>query len=137
MSDEFLDQAGRSQLHYAALEGDEIEARQLIREGFDINLKDDNGFTPLHFAAQERKTAIALILLDAGAQIDPLDKNGNTPLINAVFRYINQNDGEIIVFLRKRGANPYLKNDYGQSPIELARMIANRDVSKFFIDLPD
>jgi hypothetical protein len=42
----------------------------------------------------------------------------------------------LIELLRQRGADPLRANDSGQTPLGLARMIANYDVGRFFADLP-
>jgi hypothetical protein len=129
----YLDRAGRSALHDAVV-WNPHEVPYLIRSGADVNLKDANGYTPLHFAAQEQSVEITRLLLDAGAKVDERDHHGNTPLSNAVFHY--RGDGSLIELLRERGADPFAKNNYGSSPVELARSIANYDVAKFFDDLP-
>jgi uncharacterized protein len=92
-------------------------------------------FRPLHFAAQSNAVDVAGILLDAGAPVDPMDSNGNTPLLKAVFN--SRGDGNLIKLLRARGADPYAKNKHGNSPLKLARTIANYDVRQFFTDLPE
>ncbi|HET6177642.1 MAG TPA: ankyrin repeat domain-containing protein [Candidatus Sulfotelmatobacter sp.] len=130
-----VDRAGRSLLHYAAHEQDLDRAQQLIGEGSDVNLADRDGWTPLHFAAQSHNREIAALLLDSGALIDPRDAHGNTPLSTAVFN--SRGRGELIEILRSRGANPFSKNDSGVSPVELARLIANYDVARFFEDLKE
>jgi len=87
----------------------------------------------LHAAAEHQLLDIAELLLDAGAEVDALDDNGNTPLSNSVFSF--RGNGEMITLLRRWGADPYKKNNYGVSPVELARQIANYNVSQFFSDL--
>ena len=129
------DKLGRTALHYACVDLAANEVQRLIAGGANPNARDDNGWSPLHFAAQANSAAIAKLLLVAGAQIDAADSNGNTPLSNAVFSY--RGDGDVIQLLRSSGADPNLSNNYGVSPISLARSIANYDVAKFFSDLPD
>lgn len=129
-----LDRLGRSELHYASNDGDFNKVKSLIENGEDVNLKDKEGWTPLHFAAQSQNAFIALLLIEAGAEIDACNLHGNTPLFNAVFNYTT--DGSVIELLRKHKANPYKSNNYGQTPVGLARLIANYDVAKFFEDLP-
>ena len=58
---------------------------------------------------------------------------GNTPLFTAVFNY--RGDASVIELLRDRGADPLRKNESGQTPVGLARLIANYDVGRFFTDL--
>jgi ankyrin repeat protein len=107
---------------------------RLVRTGADIDLQDNNGSTALHFAAQEQRPEVVKLLLDAGADIEKRDKHGATPLMHAVFYY--RGDGDTLVVLRARGANPLAENNYGISPVRLARQIANYDVAKYFDDVP-
>jgi ankyrin repeat protein len=122
-------------LHYAAADADLEQVRQLLASGADPGASDDNGWTPLHFAAQSRAKDIAKLLLDVGAPIDPRDAHGNTPLSTAVFN--SRGDGNLIKLLRERGADPHATNNYGVSPLKLARTIANYDIRQFFNDLPE
>ena len=128
-----MDTAGGSDLHYAAVENDAAGAELALAHGADPNAADEQGFTPLHFAAQEGATDVARVLLDGGAEVDPVNIFGNTPLFTAVFNY--RGDGSMIELLRKRGADPLRKNESGQTPLGLARLIANHDVARFFDDL--
>ena len=129
-----LDEFGRSELHYAARDGNKKRVAKLLRRGADVNLADKNGWTPLHFAAQAQSAEVAAVLLDAGAQIDPKDLHGNTPLSTAVFG--SQGRGDTIKLLRAKGADPFSQNKHGQTPVGLARLIANFDVKQYFEDIP-
>jgi len=129
-----LDKMGRSELHYASNEGNLGRVCVLISGGMDVNVKDRNGWTPLHFAAQSQSVKIACRLIEHGAEINARDNDGNTPLFRAVYCY--SNDGTMIELLRKHGADPYSENNFGNSPIGLARRFANKDVAKYFNDLP-
>jgi ankyrin repeat protein len=129
-----IDQYGRTELHYAARENDVPKARELIKGKVDLNARDDNGWTALHFAGQSNSVDVAELLLEAGAEVDPTDSSGNTPLSTAVFNY--RGSGDLIELLREESADPYRENHHGQSPLGLARLIANYDVAKYFEDLP-
>ncbi len=69
---------------------------------------------------------LALPLLELRAEVDAHDSNGNAPLSGTVFSY--RSDGSVIQILRGYGADPYYLNNSGQTPIGLARLIANYDV---------
>jgi ankyrin repeat protein len=130
-----IDRAGRSALHYAALENNVPEVRRLLEEGFDSRAVDKSGWTPLHFAAQEYSIDAAALLLQHCASVDAQNCHGNTPLSNAVF--YSRGRGELIQLLRKNGADPHLSNKSGVSPLSLARTITNFDVGQYFDDIPE
>jgi ankyrin repeat protein len=130
-----LDQDGRSDLHYAARDGDLAAVQKLVSEGADVNLQDKHGWTPLHFAAQALSEDVAAYLLAHGAAVDTEDRHGNTPLFRATFAWLG--DGAIIRALRAAGADPKKRNKSGVSPVMLARTIANYDIARFYSDVSD
>jgi ankyrin repeat protein len=130
---ESLDEFGRSDLHYAARDGDLEKVRRLINAGSDVHRVDHGGWSPLHFAAQACSAETAEILIEAGARIDVRDSHGNTPLWRAVME--SRGDGSVIAVLRRAGADPFLENNSGVSPLTLARRIGNYDLKQFFSDL--
>ena len=67
--------------------------------------------------------------------MDAVNSNGNTPLFTAVFN--SRGRGELIKLLRHHGADPWHPNNTSQTPIGLARLIANYNVAQFFADLTD
>ncbi|MCW2787314.1 MAG: hypothetical protein JWP74_3831 [Marmoricola sp.] len=125
----------RSALHYAARDDDAAKVQALLADGESPDVQDEQGFTPLHLAAQEYSLSAATALLAAGAQVDVENAFGNTPLSVAVFG--SNGRGGIIQLLRARGADPKHENSSGQSPVGLARLIANYDVAQFFLDVPE
>jgi len=115
---------------------DDVEAvSALLAAGVGPDIADRGGDTALHFAAQEGAARAAARLLEAGAQVDPVNSYGNTPLFTAVGN--SRGNGELIGLLRGRGADPWRQNHYGQTPVGLARLIANYQVARFFDDLGD
>lgn len=129
-----VDAYGRTELHYAAINGDAVLSAEQLKAGADPNAQDDNGWTPLHFAAQESSISVVRLLIDAGANVDVRDSFGNSPLTRAVF--CSRGDGSIIQQLLASGADPNAANNSGVSPLKLARTISNFDVAQFFADLP-
>jgi ankyrin repeat protein len=130
-----LDREGRSDLHYAARDGDLRAVEKLVAAGADVNLQDKRGWSPLHFAAQACAPDVAAFLIAHGASVDPEDSFGNTPLSTATFN--SRGGGDVIRVLRTAGADPRKKNKTGVSPLALARSIANFNVAQFYDDLPD
>ena len=121
---------GRTALHHAAFINDATAVEALLRSGADPNHRDKRGYTPLHFAAQENATAAAQLLISHGADLSLRDSYGNPPLWTAVFNY--REDGTMIQMLLLHGADPLAPNNNGKTPRELAHLIANYDVRKYF-----
>lgn len=126
----FRDGEERTPLMNAVIENKTHMVKDLINAGADIDAQDSTGATALHFAAQNYFVDMVTVLLENKAQVDIGDTNGNTPLSDAVF-YSNGR-GEIISLLLQYGANRKLENNYGISPLELSKTIANYDMFKFF-----
>jgi uncharacterized protein len=129
-----VDEYGRTQVHYAANNGDSAQVQDLLRHGANSDAQDDNGWSPLHFAAQANSSAVTSALLEAGADVAVRDSYGNTPLSTAVFN--SRGDGSVIRLLRSAAAEPEMPNNNGVTPLQLARTIANYDLAQFFSDLP-
>ena|SRR6266404_5545904 len=130
-----LDYWGRSDLHYAARDGDLATVQKLVSRGADVNLQDKHGWAPLHFAAQALSEEVTTCLLAHGASVDLEDGYGNTPLFRATFA--SRGDGGVIRALRSAGADPGKKNKSGVSALSLARTIANNDIAQFYNDIKD
>ena len=69
-----------SDIHQAAEEGNTNMVRDLIRQGADVNAKNDDGETPLHCAAWEGHQETAQVLLANGADVRARANDGETPL---------------------------------------------------------
>ncbi len=77
-----FDDAGRTALHFAAMNGYPELAQILISKGADANITDEQGKTPLHYAAIKGFSPIIKILLQSGVKesVNLKDNCGRTPL---------------------------------------------------------
>ncbi len=125
-----VDRAGRTDLHYAAVEGRLDDVRHLIDEGADVAAADAALITPLHMACQQGNVDVAQALLTAGAAVDRRDSFGNTPLWRAVFAF--QGEPTLIRILLDAGANPDSKNLSDRSPRDLAQIMDRPGIGSVF-----
>jgi ankyrin repeat protein len=110
---------------------DQLQARQMeavrlaIASGAKLELRDNNGATSLIDAAgsggnaTQSPTEIAAVklLLEAGARVNAVDNNKCTALHMAAMRgYI-----ESVKLLLDHGADPSLKNAYGETAANMAQ----------------
>ena len=79
------------------------EVEEAIKEGANINAKDNYGATALMEAANEGNTAIVKLLLKHGADVNAEDNYGTTALWNAELNDHQQ----IAKLLRSHGAKEY------------------------------
>ena len=88
-----------TQLFEAALNGDLIELKHLLKQGACINAPDDSGFLPLHIAIRNDQFEVAKLLLENGSSsednnnddfMSPLQLGyvvGNEDMIQLLWRY--------------------------------------------------
>ena len=63
-----MDVNSRSPLHWAASHGNYDQAKQLVKAGADISLRDVEGKTPLHWAAAtDTNNSVKLVQLLVGS----------------------------------------------------------------------
>lgn len=127
---EAKDKYGRTLLFYAIIKSQTELVRLIVSKNANINIKDKVGWTPLHYAVDANELDICKILIKAGADVHAKDSYGNNIISRATFA--SKGEGDIIKLLLSHGSDPNLKNDYGVSALDLANLIANYDIKKFF-----
>lgn len=67
-------------LHKKKTDNEDI-VKMLIKNGIDVNLKDDQGWSSLNWAAFKANAKMVKILLDNGANPNIVDNDGVSPII--------------------------------------------------------
>ena len=98
-----------------------LVAKLLIEKGADVNLVDDAGVSPLHWVARSNCDDVmdmfALIISVDNLIVNIRDIEGYTPLMRAVeFENV-----DIVNALLGKQSDVYIKNNYGESAVKLAR----------------
>jgi uncharacterized protein len=84
------------------------------------------GNRPLHVACVRGLMEEIAALVSAGANVNAPGENGNTPLHEAV----GQASKAVAVYLLQHGADPSMKNDDGQSSIDIAHLMGRGELAK-------
>ena len=93
------------------------KVRQLIKEGHDVNAKNNGGKTPLHVAvgALDLNLEIISLLLKHGADVNAKDRDGNRPLHflgeTNNFKENTKTDIQVISLLLKHDADVNARNN--------------------------
>ncbi|XP_017772298.1 PREDICTED: tankyrase [Nicrophorus vespilloides] len=103
-------------LHLAAGYNNVEVAEFLLDHGADVNAQDKGGLIPLHNASSYGHLDIAALLIKFNTVVNATDKWGFTPLHEAAQKGRTQ----LCALLLAHGADPYLKNQEGQAPVDLA-----------------
>ncbi|XP_060527236.1 poly [ADP-ribose] polymerase tankyrase isoform X2 [Cylas formicarius] len=103
-------------LHLAAGYNNVEVAEFLLENGADVNAQDKGGLIPLHNASSYGHLDIAALLIKYNTVVNATDKWGFTPLHEAAQKGRTQ----LCALLLAHGADPFLKNQEGQAPVDLA-----------------
>ncbi len=119
-----VDEYGESLLHEAISSQNYHFIDDLLDRNINVNNQNKDGNTALHYLAEpydENDDTIHIItkLIEHNGDVNIRNKYGNTPLWTATFnskgKYLS-----IVEVMIKFGADPYIKNNNGKAPIDLA-----------------
>uniref|UniRef100_A0A3B3ZAA5 Poly [ADP-ribose] polymerase n=1 Tax=Periophthalmus magnuspinnatus TaxID=409849 RepID=A0A3B3ZAA5_9GOBI len=102
-------------LHLAGYNNLEV-AEYLLEHGADVNAQDKGGLIPLHNAASYGHVDIAALLIKYNTCVNATDKWAFTPLHEAAQKGRTQ----LCALLLAHGADPTMKNQEGQTALDLA-----------------
>ncbi len=95
----------------------------------DVNQPGTVGDTLLHLAARIGVVEDIEVLVSAGAHINALEDLGYTPLHVAV---LGGNLSSVLKML-ELGADPSLKNEFGETAEMVARQLGHREITDVFV----
>lgn len=106
-------------LHGHAWHGDGRPIRRLVRQGHDVNVRDDAGESPLHGACAwgQRTTVRLLLALGADPTITSTDGARMTPLHWAA----SHGNAGVVRALLRAGADRHARDAQGNTPAMRAR----------------
>ena len=120
-------------LFQALKQKDDEVVKKIIRSGFNVNTKDNDGKTALHYAVANGNLEIINLLLNRGAKINAKAKDKRTPI------WMLETDDENLVMtilrlLISKGADVNHQNDEGESLLMLAAADDSLEGVKIFLN---
>ncbi|TMW55107.1 hypothetical protein Poli38472_013869 [Pythium oligandrum] len=117
-------QFGNTPLHNAARTGSPECVEILLKADAKPSIVNVNGSLPLHHACYCEKSNLQVVklLVDAGLDINHQDAQGYTPMMVAA----KKNQTEVIDYLRGRGADLKVKNQFGENALHFATLRENK-----------
>ena len=108
---------------------------QTLPEYSGLNLVDANqvslfGDRPMNVAATRGSTQEMALLVAHGALVNDSGEHGYTPLHNAV----EQGQLSAVLWLLDQGADTAVRNDAGETPAALARVLGENDIASVLED---
>jgi hypothetical protein len=124
------DRFGRTELWWAAREGQVDVVERLIAAVENPNARDIDGEGPLHAAARGGHAAVIERLIVAGADPRAGDHNGTTPLHLAV----ESSQAASVQLLLEHGADANATDWFGRTPLHQAVLQGDRALSALLLD---
>jgi hypothetical protein len=106
------------------------KALALVKTGFDVNTRDDNGKTLLMLAAEDGSSEVVEALLDKGADINAKTKDGYTALMAAAYG----GKRTTVTTLLDKGADVNAKDDNGWTALMSAARTGHRNAAEVLLD---
>ena len=123
------DNAGRTALMWASINGHEGVARLLLEKKADVNKKDPSGKTALMRASSNGHEGVARLLLEKKADVNKKDPSGRTALYYGVI----YGHGAMARLLLEKRANVDIKNKNGKTVLNFAVKIGHEPMVRLFL----
>jgi hypothetical protein len=124
------DQLGRTELWWAARDGQLAAVERLLAQVENPNAADIDGEGPLHAAARRGHVAVVEVLLASGADPGARALDGATPLHAAV----GQSEAGTALALLRKGADVNARDAFGRTPLHQAALQGNRELAALLLD---
>ena len=116
-------------LHLAACVGDLARVEALVKQGANVDAKDELGWTPLYWATCLARIEVAKFLVANGASVNVVTNDAGTPLMQAVMA----GDRELVDLILSGGADINAKSQDGRTALHYAAVYGYREVAEFLI----
>ncbi|KAJ2951459.1 hypothetical protein O0L34_g13611 [Tuta absoluta] len=124
---------GDTPIHDAALATKHTAVEMLLHAGGDPEIKSEANYTPFHLACYKGSLECVKVLHPFVMDINQQSLNGDTPLILAIQ---GMND-DVVRFLLKNGADPHIKNSYGELAMNMALCMGYSSIFNILLEVTD
>jgi len=124
------DRFARTELWWAAREGQIDAVKRLIAAVENPNARDIDGEGPLHAAARGGHGAVVELLIAHGADPGARDRYGVTPLLLAV----EASQPDVARLLLAHGADANARDGFGRSPLHQAALQGDRALAALLLE---
>jgi|GEM_PF-1020308 len=135
----YVDDMGRTPLHYIARMGSAALAKFAMDNGVDVNYTDNDNRTALHFAAGSKNNDVFKLLLENGANPNIADDRGVLP----IHLVANRGQHEILSLLLSHNADTEALTNEGASLLHMACYTRSKECVRLLLeaginpDVPD
>jgi ankyrin repeat protein len=126
----YVDDWGRTPLHYIAGMGSIALAKFALENGVDVNYTDNRGETALHFAANANHNEVFKLLLANGADSSVADESGVLP----IHLVVNRGQHAMLKMLLENGADAKSPLNSGQSLLHIACGIRSKECVRILLE---
>ncbi|XP_065668345.1 serine/threonine-protein phosphatase 6 regulatory ankyrin repeat subunit B isoform X5 [Hydra vulgaris] len=123
---------GIEALHEACKRGFSAIVKLLIEHGAQVEKYTKDFYTPLHYAVLHGKYNAAQILIGYGADVNAVGGTKNDSPLHFAAK-LNRHSDHLTKLLLLSGANSYILNLDGESPLHVAVRLKNSAVAKLLI----
>lgn len=104
---------------------------------FVLDSSDVSNNTLLHIAVMNGNRETAEFLIRKGIDVNSANANKETPLHHAVAIKNQKKAVEMVELMISKGADPYLKDNLGDTPVEKAKRLGKSDILMLFAETDD
>lgn len=117
------------------IRNDNVDAvAEMLAHGVDVNARDVYKLDPIHSAVREKNEEILKLVLDAGAEVNSRDHCDRTALHYVAMNAKCTVGVNLANELLSRGTNVNLKDEYGETALNLAAKMGNKGVIDILLE---
>jgi hypothetical protein len=130
------EQKNKQLLQAVSIDGKIDDVKRAVKDGADVNCKNEFGETPLHLASENGITGVVRFLIENRANVNAKDRMGRTPL-RAAFHDSSSNAAVnfLVNFLVREGADVNTKDNEDLTPLHAACQNGSKEAVHLLVSI--